>query len=465
MAERGNRKRGKRHYKRPKTKRTLDGTTSPDPDLPSIVLTTPENASDLLFPPVSRFATQSLLDPTSYEESINAIARAGSKDEEKEELEEELEEETEEEVEEDGKDGEDEEDEENQGFRIRGLAASAPLSAFGFLSPVQQVIEQNIDGTASTVRRAESRKASNNKPDLSILGLASRKANTAAAPTASPADATSATTSQAVATTSATNKMTTGKIETDPMNIAVRAVRETADRTREHVFEMLKMKEDAENDPNVDVAAVNLELARKTKVLHAHLAKLRGLHRNLILNMRKEKQKTADARQEVDKLHLELQNLKYEENHLKKSITVYENFELVLSTSSSLKLETNIHSSHPYQSLPLLPVEQFLELHPEHKDLEEQELTLARIQHEYDQRDAAKKKQMGLLKRKEELMHENSKQKTELDKLDKQMEDFALSSKAVQETFDKATAKKEAELKKEADAKEAEAKKDIAMIE
>jgi THO complex subunit 5 len=82
-------------------------------------------------------------------------------------------------------------------------------------------------------------------------------------------------------------------------------------------------------------------------------------------------------------------------------------------------------------------VEGFLTLHPEHADLEEDSLMLARIQHEHDEREAAKNKQMGLLKRKEELMHENSKRKAELEKLDKQLEEFvSKGAKAILETFE-----------------------------
>jgi THO complex subunit 5 len=63
---------------------------------------------------------------------------------------------------------------------------------------------------------------------------------------------------------------------------------------------------------------------------------------------------------------------------------------------------------------------------------------LARIQHEHDEREAAKNRQMGLLKRKEELMHENTKRKTELEKLDKQIESFSHGTKSIEETFEKA---------------------------
>jgi THO complex subunit 5 len=87
----------------------------------------------------------------------------------------------------------------------------------------------------------------------------------------------------------------------------------------------------------------------------------------------------------------------------------------------------------------LIPVEEFLAIHPENADLEEDKLMLARIQHEHDERDAAKNRQMGLLKRKEELTHENSKKKVELEKLDRQIEAFVKGTKVVEDVFQTAT--------------------------
>jgi THO complex subunit 5 len=85
-------------------------------------------------------------------------------------------------------------------------------------------------------------------------------------------------------------------------------------------------------------------------------------------------------------------------------------------------------------------MDEFLALHPQHAELEEDELMLARIQHEHDEREAAKNKQMGLLKRKEELMHENSKRRAELEKLDKQLDEFvAKGMKPILDTFETVT--------------------------
>lgn len=61
---------------------------------------------------------------------------------------------------------------------------------------------------------------------------------------------------------------------------------------------------------------LQLELSQQQKLMHAYLTKLRGLHRRAMFNARDTKQETAEARQEVDRLLLQLQNLYYEQRHL-----------------------------------------------------------------------------------------------------------------------------------------------------
>ena len=73
-----------------------------------------------------------------------------------------------------------------------------------------------------------------------------------------------------------------------------------------------------------------LELSKQQKVLYSYLAQLRGLNRNAILKVRNTKQSTAEARQEIDRLHLQLQNLYYEERHLRGEIAGCESYEWVV---------------------------------------------------------------------------------------------------------------------------------------
>lgn len=65
------------------------------------------------------------------------------------------------------------------------------------------------------------------------------------------------------------------------------------------------------------------------KVLFARLSQVRGLNRNAIMGVRQTKQATAEARQEIDTLHLRLQNLYYEQHHLKGEIAACEGYEYV----------------------------------------------------------------------------------------------------------------------------------------
>jgi hypothetical protein len=69
------------------------------------------------------------------------------------------------------------------------------------------------------------------------------------------------------------------------------------------------------------------ELDTQQKKLYSDLAVVRGLNRKAILDVRRTKQDTADARQEVDTLHLRLQNLFYEQRHLNGEIALCEGYE------------------------------------------------------------------------------------------------------------------------------------------
>ena len=81
-------------------------------------------------------------------------------------------------------------------------------------------------------------------------------------------------------------------------------------------------------------------------------------------------------------------------------------------------------SSHKYQQLPLIPIEQFLAEHPETADLDENALTIARIEHEHKGRLALEEQRQRLLKKKEALIQANKKRKDDLANLDKDLEKF-----------------------------------------
>lgn len=72
-----------------------------------------------------------------------------------------------------------------------------------------------------------------------------------------------------------------------------------------------------------------LSISKQQKLVFSLLAQLRGLNRDAILSVRATKQATAEARQEIDRLHLHLQNLYYEQRHLNGEIAACESYECV----------------------------------------------------------------------------------------------------------------------------------------
>jgi len=147
-------------------------------------------------------------------------------------------------------------------------------------------------------------------------------------------------------------------------------------------------------------------LSNQQKLLVSHLAQLRGLNRNAVLKVRQTKTLTAEARSEVDTLHLQLQNLYYEQRHLHGEIYACEAYD------------------HSHQSLPLVSVEAFLEMRPELKGKDEREMMVARIDHEHQEREKLEVERQGLLKKKQTLIAENKRRKDDLASLDLDLEKF-----------------------------------------
>ncbi|CEN61437.1 Putative Conserved coiled/coiled coil protein [Aspergillus calidoustus] len=172
-------------------------------------------------------------------------------------------------------------------------------------------------------------------------------------------------------------------------------------------------------DPSLDRDQITESPQTVQKHLFALLAQLRGQSRNAIFRVRDTKQRTAEARQEIDRLHLQLQNLYYEQRHLTGEIAACESYD------------------HKYRSLPLIPVEEFLELHPEHRESNEHELMVARINHEHAEREKLEQARQELLKRKQALITENNKRKDDLASLDQDLERFIDAAKPIQKLFEK----------------------------
>jgi THO complex subunit 5 len=160
-------------------------------------------------------------------------------------------------------------------------------------------------------------------------------------------------------------------------------------------------------------------ISKQQRQLLTNISHLRGLHRAAYIAARDTKSQTAEARQEVDRLHLQLQNLYYEQRHLQGEIAACESYD------------------HPYHQLPLMPEEDFVQLHPEHEASDEVALMFARIEHEKAEREVLEQQRQELLKRKAKLIADNKKRKQDLANLDKDLEKFIDAAKPIQKLFDK----------------------------
>ena len=85
---------------------------------------------------------------------------------------------------------------------------------------------------------------------------------------------------------------------------------------------------------------------------------------------------------------------------------------------------SDIISSHKYQQLPLIPVEEFLERFPDHANDNDDELMIARINHEHTERESLEQERQRLLKKKQSLIADNKKRKEDLASLDADLEKF-----------------------------------------
>ncbi|KAL8691446.1 MAG: hypothetical protein Q9218_003329 [Villophora microphyllina] len=169
------------------------------------------------------------------------------------------------------------------------------------------------------------------------------------------------------------------------------------------------------------------QLSHQQRQLNADLGSLRESSREAIFEVRGTKQSTAEARQEIDRLHLQLQNLYYEERHLRGEISACESYEYALNLFDRCRYhgaDLIDQRSHPYQQLPLIPVEEFLALQPDHAQDDERSLMFARINHELAEREALEEQRQGLLKRRQGLIADNKKRKDDLASLDKDLETF-----------------------------------------
>ncbi|KAK3341147.1 Fms-interacting protein-domain-containing protein [Lasiosphaeria hispida] len=212
-------------------------------------------------------------------------------------------------------------------------------------------------------------------------------------------------------------------VETHISDPSLAAVLETSKAARDQALALVDLV--AQESAATGNAPLDLDIlasiSKQQKLLNTNLAHLRGLHRSAHLRARETKGQTAEARHEVDVLHLQLQNLYYEQRHLEGEILSCESFD------------------HTYQLLPLAPVEEFLAAHPEHAEDDESALMIARIEHERMEREALEQQRLELQKRKQKLIADNKKRRDDLANLDKDLEKFIDAAKPIQKMFEKVT--------------------------
>ena len=126
--------------------------------------------------------------------------------------------------------------------------------------------------------------------------------------------------------------MTANEIITDPTLLSAL---EAAELARQQCLEILDLLDSCDNAPTKEPTVVPPEVEEQVAVaersISGELGVVRALHRSALQGVREEKAKTAEARHEVDRLHLQLQNLYYEQRHLAGEIQACESYELVHS--------------------------------------------------------------------------------------------------------------------------------------
>ncbi|KAK6430358.1 hypothetical protein LTR95_013490, partial [Oleoguttula sp. CCFEE 5521] len=161
-----------------------------------------------------------------------------------------------------------------------------------------------------------------------------------------------------------------------------------------------------------------LALSAQQKTLKSQLATLRAQNRKALLSTRATKAQTTLLRQEIDALHLSLQNLYYEQRHLRGEIEGCETYD------------------HAFLKLPMVSVEEFLEGHGEFAGKGEHEVTVARIEDEMRERQRLEAVRVDLERRKKGLSREVAGKRDELGRLDGEVEKWIAGEGNVRKVFE-----------------------------
>ncbi|QIX00442.1 hypothetical protein AMS68_005959 [Peltaster fructicola] len=209
--------------------------------------------------------------------------------------------------------------------------------------------------------------------------------------------------------------MADSSLVTDPALLSVLAAASKAREQSSAILDLLERYHNASTGDSIEQAS---ELAKQQKLLNAQLSQLRGLNRKAVLSVRRTKQETTEARQEIDSLHLQLQNLYYEQRHLKGEILACEEY------------------NHKYRQLSMIPKEEYIQAHSDSAELNDHELTIARIEDEHAARQALEEQRAALQQRKDALTIETNAKKDELAKLDTDIEKWLHGETDIRKVFE-----------------------------
>ncbi|PLW20706.1 hypothetical protein PCANC_07412 [Puccinia coronata f. sp. avenae] len=148
-------------------------------------------------------------------------------------------------------------------------------------------------------------------------------------------------------------------------------------------------------------------------------ARMKSINRSSSSMLSSFKSQTQKVRNQVDQIHLDLQNLIYERRHLEKEIKKCQEFE------------------SEYQNISIHSLEEYFERNPDDNrdgmdEIDPHELMIKRLKFELSERKRFEAEKKELLQKKLKLSKENDEKKSKLDELEKQLDRFVVTAKEIQ---------------------------------
>ncbi|KAF8165330.1 Fms-interacting protein-domain-containing protein [Crassisporium funariophilum] len=155
----------------------------------------------------------------------------------------------------------------------------------------------------------------------------------------------------------------------------------------------------------------------------ALMGRLKSLHRAANTATRLSKEQTAEARQEMDQSHLNLQNLLYEKRHLEREIEKCRQFASI------------------YQDVPLYTIDNFKRLAPQEARTEEvltddHQLMLNRLSFELAERQRLDLRKKELMQQKEDLLKQSKSKVSTMESVKAQIDMLMKTASDIQKKVD-----------------------------